>query len=54
MATDFQFGASADSQIKMHARLPAPTYQYVFDYMSDNAHFPQWMGTKSLLNLKLM
>ncbi len=44
MATDFSYGGSADFQMKMHARLPAPVYQYIFGYVSDNAYFPEWMG----------
>jgi hypothetical protein len=47
MATDYNFGGSADFQMKMHARLPAPVYQYVFAYVSANANTPEWMGNNA-------
>jgi hypothetical protein len=45
LLTDSVFGYATDYQAKLHLRLPAPVYRYVFAYISSNATFmPDWMG----------
>jgi hypothetical protein len=44
MTTDFDFGYTADYQMKLHTRLPQPTFQYAFGYVSNNSIMYDWMG----------